>query len=88
MNFTGFINVCKRLGIRISFSLNSYQTEYHKNDESGNPRGGGGYSGIFLSGMCEWGEIVRPKKSHSGQTLVQKKSNGPERNPKKVQLKN
>ena len=36
MNFTGFIDVCKRLGIRISFSVNSYESEYPKNDESGN----------------------------------------------------
>ena len=31
MNFTGFIDVCKRLGIRISpFSVNSYESEYPK----------------------------------------------------------
>ena len=26
----------------------------------------GGYSGILVTGMGEWGEIVRPKKSPSG----------------------
>ena len=26
----------------------------------------GGDSGILVTGMCEWDEIVRPKKSPSG----------------------
>ena len=36
MNFSGFIDACKRLGIRIPFSVNSYESEYPKTDESDN----------------------------------------------------
>ena len=52
---------------------------------SHNPRGGGGYSGILVTGMCEWGEIGRrkkilqarpwPKKCSTAQNVTQKKSN-------------
>ena len=36
MNFTEFIDVCKRLRIRILFSVNAFESEYPKNDEWGN----------------------------------------------------
>ena len=36
MNFLRFIDVCKRLGIRILLSINACESEYLKCDNSGN----------------------------------------------------
>ena len=46
----------------------------------------GVYSGILVTGRCEWGQILKPKKIPVTVRKTQKKSSGQKRNLKKVQI--